>query len=69
MLGALYPLGALLQGALADAWGLRVVTAGSGLLMLGLLAVARLTRPNFADALESPAMPFEGAAAGTIEAI
>jgi hypothetical protein len=69
MLGALYPLGALLQGALADAWGLRVVTAGSGLLMLAMLAVARLTRPNFADALESPVMPFEGAAAGTIEAI
>ena len=38
VLGTLYPLGALLQGALADATSVRAVTAGSGLALAGTLA-------------------------------
>ena len=38
ILGALYPIGALFQGWLADRIGLKWVTAGSGVLMfVGLL--------------------------------
>lgn len=39
VLGMLYPVGALLQGRLADRVGLRWVTAGSGLLLLAVVAV------------------------------
>ncbi|MEO6159115.1 MAG: MFS transporter, partial [Ilumatobacteraceae bacterium] len=34
ILGALYPIGTLLQGALADRFGLKWVTAGSGIVLL-----------------------------------
>jgi MFS family permease len=54
LLGSVYPLGAVIQGALADVWGLRVVTAGSAALMLVMLVVARLTRPAFSAALDTP---------------
>jgi MFS family permease len=40
LLGVLYPLGTLVQGALADAAGLRRVTVGAAVCMLGVLAVA-----------------------------
>lgn len=42
LLGSVYPLGALVQGALADRFGLRAVTAGAAIMMLIVLAVARL---------------------------
>ncbi len=68
LLGSLYPLGAVLQGAIADEIGLRASTVGAAALMLGVLLVARVLRPSFAIALESPAAPFEGFASGSIEA-
>lgn len=42
LLGSVYPFGALVQGALADRFGLRAVTAGAAIMMLIVLAVARL---------------------------
>lgn len=54
MLGSLYPLGALVQGALGDAVGLRTVTVGSGVLMALALLAMRLREPRFAAALASP---------------
>lgn len=39
VLGVLYPLGSLLQGRLADEVGLRWVTAGSGVVLLAVVAV------------------------------
>jgi len=47
LLGTLYPLGLLVQGALADAVGLRGVTIGAAVLLtLGLLLI-RALRPGF----------------------
>ncbi|MGZ4803189.1 MAG: MFS transporter [Acidimicrobiia bacterium] len=68
LLGSLYPIGAVVQGAIADEIGLRATTAGAGVLMLGILLLARLVRPGFALALEAPAAPLEGFASGSIEA-
>lgn len=54
VLGLLYPVGSIVQGRLADHFGLRVVTAGSGAAMLAVLAVLAITRPGLARAVESP---------------
>ncbi len=67
LLGALYPVGAVLQGAIADEIGLRATTAGAAVLMFVVLLLARLLRPGFADALDAPAAPFEGFASGSID--
>ena len=45
VLGVLYPVGALLQGALADSIGLRWVTAGSGVVLL-LVVAMRVARSD-----------------------
>lgn len=51
LLGALYPIGAITQGAIADQIGLRATTAGAAAL-LGLGFVLRMAlRPHSADAL------------------
>ncbi|HZJ26533.1 MAG TPA: MFS transporter [Acidimicrobiia bacterium] len=42
LLGLVYPLGALVQGELADRLGLRAVTAGAAILMVIVLAGARI---------------------------
>ncbi|HUF85371.1 MAG TPA: MFS transporter [Acidimicrobiia bacterium] len=55
LLGTLYPLGSVLQGAIADRVGLRATTAGAGVLMAGALLVVRLARPSVATALDSDA--------------
>jgi MFS family permease len=54
LLGALYPLGSVLQGAIADRVGLRVTTAGAAVLMAAALLAARLLRPGIAHALDEP---------------
>jgi predicted MFS family arabinose efflux permease len=54
VLGAVYPLAAALQGALADRFGLREVTAVTAVLMLGALVVVRTTRPGYANAVDDP---------------
>lgn len=54
LLGALYPLGSVLQGAIADRVGLRATTAGAGVLMAVTLLAVRLLRPGTARALDEP---------------
>ncbi len=53
LLGSLYPLGSVLQGAIADRVGLRATTAGAGVLMATALFVVRLSRPAVAHALDT----------------
>ena len=55
VLGTLYPIGALLQGRIADSVGLRATTAGSALLLLAIVVVVRVTRPRLAAPLDEPA--------------
>jgi MFS family permease len=57
VLGALYPLGSVVQGTVGHEVGLRETTAGAALLMLGALAFVRLRNPRFADALDEPPTP------------
>jgi MFS family permease len=45
-LGAMYPVGALLQGWLADAVGLRSVTVGSAVVLALVLVAVRVGRPG-----------------------
>jgi len=47
LLGTLYPLGALIQGALADEIGLRATTIGAAVILGVALAFVRATRPGF----------------------
>jgi MFS family permease len=54
LLGALYPLGSVVQGAIADRVGLRATTAGAGVLMAVTLLAVRLLRPGTARALDEP---------------
>jgi MFS family permease len=51
-LGTVYPLGAVLQGALGDRLGLRTVTAAGAAVYLVVLVVAGLSRPDLVAALE-----------------
>jgi MFS family permease len=54
-LGAIYPVGAVVQGALEQAVGVRVVTVGAGILLLAVLAVVAATRWPWMAALDNPA--------------
>ena len=47
LLGTLYPLGLLIQGALADELGLRAVTAGAAVLLVASLLIIRTVKPGF----------------------
>ena len=51
LIGALYPIGSVVQGAIADEVGLRATTAGAAVLLAVLLLMWRLLRPQAADAL------------------
>jgi MFS family permease len=51
-LGTVYPLGAVLQGALGDRWGLRAVTAAGAALYLVVLVAAGMVRPDLVAALD-----------------
>ena len=44
LLGALYPIGAIAQGAIADEIGLRATTAGAAVLLAALLVMWRVFR-------------------------
>ncbi len=68
LLGSLYPLGAVLQGAIVDAIGLRATTAGAAVLMLLLLLGARIIWPRFAEAVDAPIAELHGEASGSVEA-
>ena len=54
ILGAVYPLGSILQGAIADRVGLRTTTIAAAAIMATGLVMARLVRPHFADDLDAP---------------
>jgi MFS family permease len=54
ILGSLYPLGAIVQGKVADYVGLRWTTFGSAALMLATLVVTRLVRPGVTKAIDTP---------------
>jgi MFS family permease len=57
ILGTLYPLGATVQGFLADRFGLRAVTAGSAIVMLLVLVAVRIVRPGATLAVAAPVEP------------
>lgn len=56
LLGSLYPLGSIIQGAIADRVGLRVTTAGAAVLMAAVLVTVRFLRPNLTRILDEPAL-------------
>ena len=66
LLGSFYPLGAVVQGAIADEIGLRPTTAGAA------VTHARHPRcvapvcsdPSFASAVEAPVAPLDGLRVG-----
>jgi MFS family permease len=51
LIGALYPIGSVVQGTIADEVGLRATTAGAAILLAALLLAWRLLRPQAAEAL------------------
>lgn len=53
-LGTIYPLGALVQGIVADRTSLAVATIGGASMLVGAVAVVALTRPGFLAALDDP---------------
>jgi MFS family permease len=61
VLGALYPVGALLQGRLGDVIGLRATTVLAGAALAAALVAVRAVRPHFTSALEHPVAPVPAA--------
>ena len=59
VLGALYPLGAVIQGSVGHQIGLRETTLIAAVVMLLALAVMRMRNPRFADALDLPPAAIE----------
>ncbi len=55
LLGTMYPLGAVVQGAIADRIGLRATIAGAAVIMAVVLLAVQLLRPNLARALDHAA--------------
>ena len=53
-LGVVYPLGAVVQGFLADRLGLRAVTVGAALVFLAVVLAVRAARPALAGAFSDP---------------
>ena len=53
-LGAVYPVGGVIHGFLADRIGLAATTTGSALVMLGVIAYLRLLRPHVFSNLRDP---------------
>jgi MFS family permease len=51
LIGALYPIGSIAQGAIADEIGLRATTTGAAVLLGALLLTWRVLRPHAADAI------------------
>ncbi|MCZ7527238.1 MAG: MFS transporter [Acidimicrobiia bacterium] len=52
ILGILFPLGSLLQGAIGDRIGLRATTVGAAVLLAGTAVLLRVRRPGLAAALD-----------------
>ena len=53
-LGVIYPIGAIIQGAIADRLGLRTVVVGTAVLLLAVLLAFYLRRPHLAESLDDP---------------
>ena len=53
-LGVVYPIGAVVQGALGDRFGLRRVTIAGAVVFLVVVLAARGLRPDLATALDDP---------------
>jgi predicted MFS family arabinose efflux permease len=53
-LGVIYPIGAIIQGAVADRLGLRVVVVGTAVLLLAVLIAFYFRRPHLAESLDDP---------------
>jgi len=68
-LGTIYPIGLVVQGALARTVGIGVVTVSSGLLLLGTMAAIAVFRRSLFDALSDPAPPSPDPAAGATAAV
>lgn len=74
-LGVLYPVGATIQGPIADHVGLGTVTAGGALLLLGFVVFLRVARPatlralDDVDAFPSPLVPAPAAGDGPREPV
>jgi len=54
-LGTVYPIGAVVHGALGDRWGLRAVTAGGAAIFVVVIVAGGLSRPDLVAALDDPA--------------
>ena len=54
ILGVLYPLGAVLQGRIADSAGLRATTFAAAVVMALALLAVRIVRPGITAAIEAP---------------
>ncbi len=54
VLGTMYPLGALVQGRLADAVGLRATTVGAAVVMAVVVWGVAALRPGALDPLDGP---------------
>lgn len=54
ILGSLYPLGAVLQGKIADSVGLRATTLGAAALLLAVQLLTRVVRPGITEAIDEP---------------
>jgi MFS family permease len=57
LLGVLYPVGSVLQGAIADEVGLRVTTAAAALLLAAAVLALRVGPSRFDRALDDDAPP------------
>jgi MFS family permease len=53
-LGVIYPIGAIIQGAVADHVGLRTVVVGTAVLLLVVLVAFFMARPQLAQSLDDP---------------
>jgi len=53
-LGTVYPIGAVIQGALGDRFGLRGVTAGCAAVFVVVTLLVRASRPDLVAALDDP---------------
>lgn len=53
-LGTIYPVGAIVQGSVADAVGIRAVTLASGVVLLAVVMAIAVVRPTVIGALDDP---------------
>jgi MFS family permease len=57
LIGATYPLGSVIQGAVADVIGLRATIAGAAAILAASVVLIRLVHPGFDRELDAPEAP------------